>query len=268
MEVSADMYRHNTSDPAFTQGVGTSILSQLAPAQIVEPFPNASKTPRLKGKRKGRKARTTRPWHKQRFVVVNGRRQPMRRSLSDQEFRLLLGDRDCPAADARARHLRRPFTVYVVLRPVEVDDLAPEKRKRYWDACLHRLHEALKRLGVASWTYAAVRESCPIADDGSGEHLNALVHVPEPAIEAFISFVHRSWGAESDAQTIRSASKRLPDGRYGSVLLYAAKNMQPKHSYKRNVRRERGGPIMGKRAWVSRDLTPEAFAEWKRQNRA
>jgi hypothetical protein len=271
-----------SSEASSEQGAQAAFLSHLTPTQLPSPAPNTHEKPKRKPKsqpKRNRKAKgaprsgrpSTRPWHQKREVIVNGRRQPVRRSLSDAEFRQLLGDKRHPtAADARARHMGREFTHLIVVKPREVDDLPPWERKRYWDKTLDKIHKAMQRAGASAWTFAATRESDPVANDGTGEHLNILLHLPEHAADYVLGYLDKRFSepGELGVRVNDQNSWWLDNGHYASLLLYACKNLLPRHAYRRNVHRKKGGPICGLRAWVSQDLRLEAFLEWQRRKRA
>jgi hypothetical protein len=116
---------------------------------------------------------------------------------------------------------------------------------------------------VAAWT----RECNP---DGTGEHVHVLMHVP-PRHFADLEETVLRWHPEPGAAGVRHAHQNVVVTETGirmSAIGYIAKQMTPQAWYKRGLNRKAGGPILGKRGGVTRNIGPLAIEEYFNNLRA
>jgi hypothetical protein len=123
---------------------------------------------------------------------------------------------------------------------------------------------------MAAWA----RES---NQDGTGEHLHVLMHVP-PRHYSDLEEKIIAWFPEPGAADIRPATRRVfvtSTGYRMSAIGYISKQMTPQAWYKRGLIRKAGGPILGKRGGVTRNIGEKAIdayfnarASWPRTTRA
>jgi hypothetical protein len=107
---------------------------------------------------------------------------------------------------------------------------------------------------VAAWA----RECNP---DGTGEHLHVLMHVPPQHYSDFEEKII-AWFPEPGAADVRPAHQRVfvtETGKRMSAIGYLAKQMTPQAWYRRGLIRKAGGPILGKRGGVTRNIGGKAI---------
>ena len=168
-------------------------------------------------------------------------------------------------AASHAKRIGKPLNLFISIKPHAMDAMPGEERPRYWKSLISAIGQPLRNVGL-SLTHLWSRESCRHWNDGRGEHLHLLIHVPNRSlrrkIEAYLR--HRFKGiGELDIRTASMAAKRTSNGRYHNVVLYVLKNMSPNTAHGTNLSYTPGGPILGKRCGCSRDIQPKAVEQWR-----
>jgi hypothetical protein len=101
--------------------------------------------------------------------------------------------------------------------------------------------------------------------DGTGEHMHVLMHMPSRHRAKFDELV-TGWlpgPAEADVTTAHQKTRFTWDGRRLTAIGYVAKQMTPQAWFRRGMIRKAGGPIVGKRSGVTRDLDWRARAAFR-----
>ncbi|WP_210253383.1 hypothetical protein [Microvirga arsenatis] len=172
-------------------------------------------------------------------------------------------------AAAHANRIDRPLNLFISITPTEMDAMPAEERSRYWQMLICAIGQPLRNAGLPA-THLWARESCRLLNDGRGEHLHLLIHVPNRAlrrkIEAYLTNRFRQAG-EVDMRPASTAAKRTANGRYHSVVTYVLKNMGSNVARGTSLSYKLGGPILGKRCGCSRDIDAKAVAEWRARYR-
>jgi hypothetical protein len=112
-------------------------------------------------------------------------------------------------------------------------------------------------------TFVWSREINP---DGTGEHMHVLLHMPSRHRSKFDELV-TGWlpgPTEAGVTTAHQKTRFTWDGRRLTAIGYVAKQMTSQAWYRRGMIRKPGGPIVGKRSGVTRDLdwrARDAFRE-------
>ncbi|KQP44026.1 hypothetical protein ASF34_21655 [Methylobacterium sp. Leaf106] len=157
-----------------------------------------------------------------------------------------------------AKDLKLPFNRFVTIRPIIIDNLSPAERIVLWDDYKNKIAQFARDNHfehINVWSRESTR------DTGEAEHLHLLTHIPPSLQEAFADNVAK-WCGDTDEIDVRPADYRLarqPSGRLHSAITYLAKN-SPSAAKFRNFTYRLGGPILGKRAGWSRNLSPAAIA--------
>jgi hypothetical protein len=159
------------------------------------------------------------------------------------------------------RHAARiacPLNVMVTIRPFEQYDSAANcklaasiRNKLGVYARQHRFPF------VAAWTRECHR-------DGTGEHLHVLMYVPRKHFADLVETVV-GWYPEPGAADVRQAHQRVyvtETGKHMSAIGYIAKQMTPQAWYRRGLIRKGGGPILGKRGGVTRNIGRAAIEQY------
>jgi hypothetical protein len=97
--------------------------------------------------------------------------------------------------------------------------------------------------------------------DGTGEHLHVLMHVPRKHYSDLEEKLI-GWFPEPGAAHVQPADQRVfitETGKRMSAIGYLAKQMTPQAWYKRGLIRKAGGPILGKRGGVTRNIGAKAI---------
>ena len=166
------------------------------------------------------------------------------------------------AAWYHAGRIGRPLNVLVTVRPIGVDEMSPADRCVLFSKIRNKLG-VFARGKVLSSTFVWSREINP---DGTGEHMHVLMHMPSRHRAKFDELV-TGWlpgPAEADVRTAHQKTRFTWDGRRLTAIGYVAKQMTPQAWYRRGMVRKAGGPIVGKRSGVTRDLdwrARDAFRE-------
>ena len=154
-----------------------------------------------------------------------------------------------------AARIGRPLNVMLSTRPLA--DYDPTAFCRFAARVRNKLGCWARQRGVlfvAAWA----RECNP---DGTGEHLHVLMHVP-PRHFSDLEEKIIAWFPEPGAADIRPADQRVfvtETGKRMSAIGYLAKQMTPQAWYRRGLIRKAGGPILGKRGGVTRNIGGKAI---------
>jgi hypothetical protein len=98
---------------------------------------------------------------------------------------------------------------------------------------------------------------------GGSEHFHALVHVPPRKAELFERTVRRWFGETADID-IRPADQTVrwsPSGKIRSAIGYLTKQRLPQAAWRTPYSRQAGGPVLGKRYRITRNLLSPAEVE-------
>ena len=164
-----------------------------------------------------------------------------------------------------ARKIGRPLNVMLTLRPLDIDQVAPNDCTAIWNKVLNKLGMYSRYYGIpftAIWS----RE---INRDGTGEHLHVLMHVPAKRRAHFEERVY-GWyegPSEIDVRPAHQMTRFTADGRRMNAITYITKQMTPQAWYRRGLIRQGGGPILGKRASCTQNIDFKARASWQAAHR-
>jgi hypothetical protein len=151
-----------------------------------------------------------------------------------------------------------PLNVMITIRPFEDQD--PATHCAVAAMIRNKLGVYARQHGfpfVAAWS----RES---NEDGDGEHLHILMHVPAKHYADLTATVIR-WFPEPGAADVQRANQNVrltADGKQMSAIGYIAKQMTSQAWYKRGLIRKRGGPVLGKRGGVTRNIGAAAIDQY------
>jgi hypothetical protein len=157
-----------------------------------------------------------------------------------------------------AARIGRPLNVMITIRPFE--DRDPAAHNRLAARIKNKLGVYARLHGfpfVAAWS-----RECN--EDGSGEHLHILMHVPGRYYTDLSTTVIR-WFPEPGATDVQRANQKVTltlAGKSMSSIGYIAKQMTPQAWYKRGLIRKRGGPVLGKRGRVTRNIGSVAINQY------
>jgi hypothetical protein len=170
-----------------------------------------------------------------------------------------------------AARVGRPLNVMLSIRPLAEHD--PTAFCRFAARVRNKLGVWARQRGVPF--VAAWARECN--QDGTGEHLHVLMHVP-PKHYSNLEEKIIGWFPEPGAADVRPANQRVfvtDTGKRMSVIGYLAKQMTPQAWYRRGLIRKAGGPILGKRGGVTRNIGAKAIdayfnarASWSRTREA
>ncbi len=160
-----------------------------------------------------------------------------------------------------APRIGRPLNVMVTVRPIGVNEMSPVEGCRLFSRIRNKLGVFArgKHLPV---TFVWSREINP---DGTGEHMHVLMHVPSRHRAKFDDLV-TGWlpgPGEVDVTTATQKIRFTWSGKRLTAIGYLAKQMTPQAWYRRGMVRKAGGPIVGKRSGVTRDLDWRARAAFR-----
>jgi hypothetical protein len=155
--------------------------------------------------------------------------------------------------------IKAPLNTFVTIRPANIDNVAPEKRSAFWAAERNRISEFAKYHGhdpVFIWS----RESRP--GDGLGEHLHLLMHLPKPLMPALRSRLQRRYGEpnEVDVRQASDVARPASNGKMMSAVTYVVKALSPQARRKSSQPYRKSGPVVGKRAGMTRNIDVSAVA--------
>lgn len=157
-----------------------------------------------------------------------------------------------------AQQIEAPFNRFVTVRPRIINDLSPAQRIGHFEGVRNKLAQFARDNRFDHfivWSRESARNT------GEDEHLHALVHVPKWLLDRFDD-TGGGWYGDPQEIDIREATytiERQPSGRMHSAITYLTKNA-PAVARHRNYTYRLGGPILGKRAGWSRNVSPKAQA--------
>lgn len=164
-----------------------------------------------------------------------------------------------------ARRIGCPLNAFITIRPFE--DAEPAQHCDSAARIRNKLGVFARHRGfpfVAAWVREFDR------DGNSGEHLHVLMHVPQRHFADLVDTVI-GWFPEPTAADVRRADQKMritDNGKCLSAIGYLAKQMTPQAAYKRGLIRKGGGPVLGKRGGVTRNIGPAAIEKYFEDLRA
>lgn len=161
-----------------------------------------------------------------------------------------------------AARLGLRLNLMLTLRPLD-EDMTPSDHCRAYAALRNKVGVYARQHGFRP-AFIWSREANP---DGEGEHLHMLVHVPEKWRKHFIETAIGWWPGPGEMD-IRPASQKTvitDDGMPHSALTYLCKQMDNRTRWKRGLRYQKGGEVLGKRAGVSATLSIKAIEDYRAQ---
>ena len=159
---------------------------------------------------------------------------------------------DLSDADHRAKTKGYPLNTLVTVRPCRAHVMAvPQLCSEF--ARIRNNYDGFARRQHITPAFVWTREIYP---DNTGEHMHLKCHVPGK------HFKHFRWRAFSWMPCPTEVNVRRAglyetiarDGKRHSSLLYIAKQMTPQAAFGSNIRRMKGGVILGRRWYASRNL--------------
>lgn len=158
-------------------------------------------------------------------------------------------------ADHRAKTLGCPLNTLVTVKACYMKNLTIEALCREF-VRIRNNYDAFARRRQFEPAFVWTRE---IAPNNTGEHMHMKCHVPPRLLRRFATRA-QSWlpcPKEIDVEKADLYEYLADDGKRHSSLLYIAKQMTPQAVFRTNLRRKKGGTIMGRRWYASRNLLPE-----------
>jgi hypothetical protein len=153
-----------------------------------------------------------------------------------------------------------PLNVLISIRPLAIDELSERERCDLFASVRNKLG-VLARQYKFEPAFAWSRE---VNQDGTGEHLHVLMHVPRSHRPRFDEIVI-NWFPGAGEVDVRTANQRTLisySGRMMSAATYIAKQMTMQAWWGRGLIRKAGGPIFGKRGGVTVNLAEKARQRW------
>jgi hypothetical protein len=163
-----------------------------------------------------------------------------------------------------ARRIGYPLNVMVTIRPFEELDSATSCKLAA--SIRNKLGVFARHHGfpfVAAWA----RECDP---NGTGEHVHVLMHVPPRKFEKLERTVI-GWFPEPGVADVSRRDQKVfvtSNGKQKSAIGYITKQMLPQACWRRPRIRRAGGPILGKRGGVTRNIGSAAIERYFRDCRA
>lgn len=157
-----------------------------------------------------------------------------------------------------AEQIKQPCNRLVTIRPRVINELSPAERITYFEGARNKIAQFARDNRfehVSIWSRESTRNT------GEDEHLHLLTHIPSQFLDRFDD-IGSGWYGGTDEIDIRQSDYRIkltPSGRRHSAITYLAKNA-PGIASRRGYTYRLGGPILGKRAGLSRNLSPKAQA--------
>src|SRR5262249_26976601 len=105
--------------------------------------------------------------------------------------------------------------------------------------------------------------------NGTGEHIHILMHVP-PRKFGKLERTVMGWFPEPGAADVSRRDQKVfvtANGKQKSAIGYITKQMLPQACWRRPRIRRAGGPILGKRGGVTRNIGPAAIERYFRDCR-
>lgn len=155
-----------------------------------------------------------------------------------------------------ARLVGMPLNRLITFCPRNIDSQMPEQRINTWTRWRNRLAQFARDNNFefkCIWTRESQRGT------GTNEHMHVLMHVPPKLLLKFDEVV-RGWPDHPEEIDCRPASyrtKTTSSGKRTNVMTYVTKN-SPQAAYTGTRIYQPGGPILGKRFGMSRNLAAPA----------
>jgi hypothetical protein len=199
----------------------------------------------------------TRPWYEQR---ENGRLRKGRKAITK-----VIADKVIMAMLDGAQHagvIEATLNTFVTIKPANIDTVPPEDRSTFWQDELNRVQAFLRRNEVVP-TYIWSRESR--VGDGMGEHLHLLLSLPKRLIDTLRGCLMDRYQqhGEVDVRPASEIAKRAENGKLMSAVTYVTKAMSQRARRKSNQPYRPSGPVMGKRAGMTRNIDAKAVAAFR-----
>jgi hypothetical protein len=163
-----------------------------------------------------------------------------------------------------ARRIGYPLNVMVTIRPFK--ELDRTTSCKLAANIRNKLGVFARQHGfpfVAAWA----RECDP---NGTGEHIHILMHIPQRKFEK-LEWTVIGWFPEPGVTDVSRRDQKVfvtPNGKQKSAIGYITKQMLPQACWRRPRIRRAGGPILGKRGGVTRNIGPAAIERYFRDCRA
>jgi hypothetical protein len=192
---------------------------------------------------------STLPWYKKRRIV----RKAVTRVITDPVVTAMMDGAE------HAVVIKAPLNTFVTLRPANIDRIPPEKRSSYWQAELNRIRSFVRHHG-GELTCIWSRESR--VGDGTGEHLHVLMHLRRGLMHRLSERLHQRYPdpREVDVRPATNVGRRAHNGKYMSAVTYLVKALSPSARRRSNQIYRRSGPVVGKRAGMTRNIGVKAIA--------
>lgn len=145
-----------------------------------------------------------------------------------------------------------PLNTLITFRLAEIEARAPADRAEGWHDIRRQVSIRLARLAIVP-RYVWTRE----ADvHGPGEHMHLVAHIPAERCDD-VERALRRWRPGPQEVHVAPWSPitvRARNGRDGSSTAYVGKQVSPQTARALNINRQRGGPIVGRRWGLTRNL--------------
>jgi hypothetical protein len=159
---------------------------------------------------------------------------------------------DLSDADHRAKTLGCPLNTLVTVRPCEEREMPVEQLCSEF-ARIRNNYDGYARRRRFQPAFVWTRE---IYTNNTGEHMHMKCHVPKKHLRHFRGRAC-SWmpyAREVDVRPAKLGETISRNGKRHSMLLYIAKQMTTQASWGFNLSRQKGGTILGRRWYASRNL--------------
>jgi hypothetical protein len=153
-----------------------------------------------------------------------------------------------------AQRVGLPLNTFVTFRPFR--EMTDVEHCEHYAAIRNKVGIYARQRGFTP-AFVWSRESNP---DGYGEHLHMLIHVPRRFREHFLKTVI-GWDSDPAAIVVKDADQKTvmtDDGYVHSAIGYLSKQMDNRARWRRGLRPQKPGPILGKRAGISATLNQKA----------
>lgn len=158
------------------------------------------------------------------------------------------------AADHRAKTIGCPLNTLVTVRPLDERNMTMSEIGKDF-LRIRNNYDGFARRNEFVPAFIWTREIYP---DCTGEHMHLKCHVPKKYFENFRTRAI-AWMPNVTELDVRKAGLSeyfAHDGKRHSSLLYIAKQMTPQAAFGSNLRRQKGGIILGQRWNASKNLLP------------
>jgi hypothetical protein len=177
--------------------------------------------------------------------------------MNIRRFRKSLAPRDCRELEhawVEAARRGHPLNRMVTIRPC--GDLTPFDHARLVDRTWNKLG-GWSRYHGGGFFCLLVREK----HSGSQEHFHVLIHVPDDKCAVFAAAVARWFpphNADIDIRPADQTERWNPSGKIRSAIGYLTKQRSPQAAWRTPYSRQAGGPVLGKRYRITRNLLSPA----------